>query len=61
MLVARIIAALSVVVLGAFLLTFLITRDRRWLRFAWQLFRLIVIILLIIITLYALERFFLVI
>jgi hypothetical protein len=60
MLIARIVAGLAVIVLGAALLTFLVTKDRRWLRFVAQAFRLFLVILLIIFALYALERFFLV-
>jgi hypothetical protein len=60
MLIARIVAGLAVIVLGAALFTFLVTKDRRWLRFVAQAFRLFLVILLIIFALYALERFFLV-
>ena len=58
MLVARILAVLLVVCLGATLTTYIVTKDRRWLRFAGQVLRVGLLIILIIIVLYAVERFF---
>jgi hypothetical protein len=56
MLVLRIFGALLVVTLGISLVTFALTKDRRWLRFTWQVFKFGAIILLIFLALMALER-----
>jgi hypothetical protein len=60
MLVLRILGGLFVLVIGVALVAHVVTRDRRWLRFAWQTFRLGLVILLIFMALYALERLVLV-
>lgn len=57
MLVGRILATLLVVMLGATLATYLITKDRRWLGYSGRILRIGVFILLILFILYALERF----
>ncbi len=57
MLVLRILGALLVIGVGASVAVYLVTRDRRWLRFSWQLLKLGLIILLIFLSLLALERF----
>lgn len=56
MLVLRILGALLIVVVGVSLVAFVITRDPRWRRFAWQTIRLGAIILFVFMALYALER-----
>ena len=56
MLVLRILGALLVIALGASAAVYLVTKDRRWLRFSWQLFKVGILILLIILALIALER-----
>jgi uncharacterized membrane protein len=56
MLVLRILGALLVIALGASAAVYLVTKDRRWLRFSWQLFKVGILILLIILALMALER-----
>jgi len=56
MLVLRILGALLVIALGASATVYLVTKDRRWLRFSWQLFKVGILILLIILSLMALER-----
>ena len=56
MLVLRILGALLVIALGASTAVYLVTKDRRWLRFSWQLFKVGILILLIIWSLMALER-----
>ena len=58
--VLRLIAFLVVLAIGASFATFLWTQDRRWLRFAWQIFKYTLILLLIVLALFALERFVLV-
>jgi uncharacterized membrane protein YgdD (TMEM256/DUF423 family) len=55
-LVLRILALLVVVTIGASAAAFLATRDRRYLRFAWQTFKYSVIVALLILVLMALER-----
>ena len=57
MLVLRILGALLVIGVGASVAVYLVTRDRRWLRFSWQILKLGLIILLIFFGLLALERF----
>jgi len=56
MLVLRILGALLVIALGASTAVYLVTKDRRWLRFSWQLFKVGILIVLIILSLMALER-----
>lgn len=56
MLVLRILGTLLIVVVGVSLVSFVATKDPKWRRFAWQTLRLGVIILLIFMALYALER-----
>lgn len=58
MLALRVIALLVVLTVGASVVTFLVTRDRRWLRFAFQAFKYGVVIALMIVGLLALERVF---
>jgi predicted membrane channel-forming protein YqfA (hemolysin III family) len=61
MLVLRIFGALLIVTLGISLVIFAVTKDRRWLRFTWQIFKFSAIILLILLSLFILERLLLVI
>jgi len=61
MLVARLLGSLLVITLGAMLLMFLVTRERMWLRYAGKVFLIGVVISLIFIGIYFLERFLLVI
>lgn len=56
MLVLRVLALLVVVTIGAALATYLFTRDHRYLRLAWQVFKYSVIVALLILVLMALER-----
>jgi hypothetical protein len=56
MLVLRILGALLVIVIGVSAALYLVTKDRRWLRFSWQIVKLGSIILLIFFALLALER-----
>jgi hypothetical protein len=58
MLALRVIALLVVLAVGASVVTFLVTRDRRWLRFALQVFKYGLVIALMIVGLLALERVF---
>jgi len=61
MLVLRILGALLIVVVGVSLVVYVVTRDRRWLRFVRQIVLFGLVILMIFMALYALERFFMVI
>jgi hypothetical protein len=56
MLVLRIFGALLVITLGASLVGFLLTRNRKWLRFTVRVLTVSLVILLIFIILYVLER-----
>ena len=56
MLVLRILGALLVIAVGASAAVYLVTKDRRWLRFSWQILKFGLIILLIILALFLLER-----
>jgi hypothetical protein len=54
--VFRVLGFLVLIVIGASFVTYLVTRDRRWLRFGWQLFKYSVILALIVIAFIVLER-----
>jgi len=56
MLVLRIFGVLLVIVLGASLVGYVLTRDRRWLRFTARTLFVGLVIALIFFVLYALER-----
>ena len=56
MLVLRILGALLVIVTGVSTALYLVTKDRRWLRFSWQIVKVGFIILLIFFALLALGR-----
>jgi hypothetical protein len=47
---------LALIVIGASLITYLATRDRRWLRFGWQVLKYSLVLLLIVLAFLALER-----
>ena len=61
MLIARVLAALLVITLGALLVMFLVTRERRWLRYFGRVLQVGLALTLIFIGVYFLERFLLVI
>ena len=56
LLVLRIVAFVVVILIGASLAAFLFTRDRRFLRFAWQSFKYEVLFAGVVLVLLALER-----
>jgi hypothetical protein len=58
LLVLRIVAFVAVLVIGGALGAFLFTRDRRFLRFAWQAFKYAVLFAGVVLILFALERAF---
>jgi hypothetical protein len=56
MLILRILGALLVISIGVSVAVYLMTKDRQWLRFSWQILKFGLIIILIFIALLALER-----
>ena len=52
----RVIGFLVLIAIGASVVTFLVTKDRRWLRFGWQVLKYSVIVALIALAVLALER-----
>jgi hypothetical protein len=56
LIVIRLLGFLVIATIGVSLLAFLVTRDRRWLRFATQVLRLSVVTGIVLVLLYALER-----
>ncbi len=61
MLIARILGVLLPITLGASLILFFITKDRKWLRIFGKVFIVGIVIMLIFIAIYFVERFLLVI
>jgi hypothetical protein len=55
-LVLRIVAFLAVIAIGVSLVAALVSGDRRWYRFAWQILKYGLIFALIVLVLLALER-----
>jgi len=58
--VLRLAGFLALIAVGASLVVYLVTQDRRWLRFSWQVFRYSSILLLIVLSFLAVERLVLV-
>ncbi len=56
LIVIRLLGFLSIATMGVAVLAFLVTRNRRWLRFAYQVLRLSVVAGIVLVLLYALER-----
>jgi hypothetical protein len=56
MLILRILGALLIITVGVSAAVYLVTKDRRWLRFSWQILKFGFIIILIFLALLALER-----
>ncbi len=56
MLILRIFGALLVITLGVSLVGYVVTKDRRWLRFTTRALVIGIVIALILMVLYALER-----
>lgn len=57
MLILRILSTLLVISVGACAVVYLVTKNRMWLRFGVQVLKLGLLIMLIFIILFALERF----
>ena len=60
MIVLRLIGILALITMGASLVMYLFTRNRRYLNFAWRVFQLAVVFLLVFMVLYVVERLVLV-
>ena len=56
MLLVRVVGLLVVLALGVCVILWLVTGDRRWLRFAWQLFRVAVFVVALFLVLLFGER-----
>jgi len=56
MVVLRFVGMLAVITVGAALVLFLFTRNRRYLNFAWRVFQFSVIFAMVLMALYVLER-----
>lgn len=56
MLLLRIVGYLVLVAMGVAIVTFLFTKDPRWLRFAWQVFKYGLVFAAAVFVLLALER-----
>ena len=52
----RVIGFLVLIAIGASVVTFLVTKDRRWLRFGWQVLKYSVIVALVVLAFLTLER-----
>ena len=60
MLIARILGVLLPITLGVSLILFFLTKDRKWLRIFGQILRVGIVIVLIFLGIYFVERFLLV-
>lgn len=56
MLILRIVAVLAVIAIGAGILAFLFTGERRYLGFAWRVAKYALIFALVVLSLFFLER-----
>ena len=56
LIVIRLLGFLAIATMGAALLAYVLTRNRRWLRFAVQVLRLSVVAGVVLVLLYMLER-----
>ena len=56
LIVIRLLGFLAIATMGAAILAYVLTRNRRWLRFAFQVLRLSVVAGVVLVLLYLLER-----
>jgi len=56
LIVIRLLGFLAIATIGASVVAFVLTRNRRWLRFAYQVLRLSVVVGVVLVLLYMLER-----
>ena len=52
----RVVGFLVLVAIGASVVTYLVTQDRRWLRFGWQTFKYSLFVVLVVLAFLVLER-----
>ncbi len=52
----RVVGFLVLLVIAGSMTTYLVTRDRRWLRFGWQVLKYSVIVVALVLAFLALER-----
>lgn len=52
----RVVGFLVLIVIAGSIVVFLVTKDRRWLRFAWQVLKYALIVVAIALAFLALER-----
>jgi hypothetical protein len=52
----RVVGFLVLIAIGASFVAFLATKDRRWLRFGWQVLKYSLILVLVVLAFLALER-----
>lgn len=60
MIVARLIAVLVLITIGAAVVLYVFTRNRRYLEFAWRVLQFAVVLAVVFMVLYLLERLVLV-
>jgi hypothetical protein len=56
MLLVRLVGLLALITIGAALIVYLFTRNRRYLRFAWRAFQFTVIFAVVVMAFYVVER-----
>ncbi len=56
MIVLRVIAFIVLLTIGASIVTALLTADRRWLRFAWQVTKFALVLAGVVMAFYVFER-----
>jgi len=56
MLLVRLVELLALITIGAALMVYLFTRNRRYLRFAWRAFQFTVIFAVVVMAFYVVER-----
>lgn len=60
MIIARLVGLLVLITIGVALALYLVTRNRRYVTFAWRVFQFAVVFLMVLMALYVLERLVLV-
>ena len=56
MVIVRLLLFLALATIGASLLLYLIKRDRRYIRFVWQVIKFTILVLVLILLMFAAER-----
>jgi hypothetical protein len=60
MLILRLVGALALIAIGVALVLYLFTRNRRYLRFAWRVLQFAVLLAVVVMVFYLIERLLLV-